>query len=398
WHVVYLSTTTDGRPILTLYLANAYATSYASEYWYSATHAFPWNMYGTSYLRAFLNNSGNYSSNGNDLVTYQPSADDALATVKALDNVLVTPSNVAWQASGQDARTLSFAINHASELGGPYRASNENYETESNDGWFSTSANLSTLVGYRNWIDDEIWIPSASEIETIWQLSTQQRSSSQNVWTRSAIHDKYSNCLYILNTEGGIDQRNLGIESILGVRPALHIDLSAKELCAHSEYVLDESYHNDTALYRCTHCGDSYYVENGNRNYLHEIAIGLTSAAYDTNLIIRIYNDSIDALDIRDVMDTICPDTPQFDEDGVLIYNPNNALIGCGGEVILNTDPTQKFNVLYAIGRRVASQGQFSILVYYDWFGTVENTSHYFIMRDDHIDNNVTCTDTVTQV
>ncbi|MCM1404420.1 MAG: hypothetical protein NC133_02885, partial [Prevotella sp.] len=166
----------------------------------------------------------------------------------------------------------------------------------------------------------------------------------------------------------------------------------------HDYQPVDSSPSPDLMLYRCTRCHDSYYVENGNRNYLHEIAIGLTSAAYDTNLIIRIYNDSIDALDIRDVMDTICPDTPQFDEDGVLIYNPNNALIGCGGEVILNTNPTPKFNVLYAIGRRVASQKQFSILVYYDWFGTGKNTSHYFIMRDDHIDDQIMLTDTVTQV
>ncbi|MCM1404563.1 MAG: hypothetical protein NC133_03660 [Prevotella sp.] len=152
-------------------------------------------------------------------------------------------------------------------------------------------------------------------------------------------------------------------------------------------------------LHFCQRCNYSKYQANDCHGaYEHKIVIGLTSEAYNTQLVICLYNDSNEMMDIRDVMDTICPDTPQFDEGGVLIYNPNNAPIGCSGEVTLNTNSTQKFNVLYAIGKRVASQKQFSILVYFNWFGTGGNTSHYFIMRDDHIDNNVTCTDTVTRV
>ncbi|MCM1404533.1 MAG: DUF6273 domain-containing protein, partial [Prevotella sp.] len=260
-------------------------------------------------------------------------------------------------------------------------------------------------------VSDTVWLPSACEMygfyltgkaaqrpttdmaRATWLDDRGPLASNFGVGSVNFLRGKLGvNCLTALN--GGTiltDAEHLAYnQNFFGFAPAFVLKASAvREVCQH-DYV-QESEDSDTGLvmYRCRICDECYYQENDSSGkYEHRIAIGLTSDAYHTNLQIRVRNDAIDALDIRYIIDKLC--------------QGNGVPIGCSGTVTLNDENAgsiKTFKITRAKGSHIAIKGQASVQVYFEWFATGgENTDHYFIMRDNHIDDSVTCDDTVTQV
>ncbi|MDE5549360.1 MAG: hypothetical protein K2J13_03810, partial [Clostridia bacterium] len=241
WMPVYLSKTTTGEAILTLWLASTessntssqqeiapYATSYNTN---SSVQPYC-NMYATSYVRAkVLNNSGLYYTNyGNNGAAGSPTSVSYTATSNGsnkyeqlttgnLAQYLATPSQVAWQA-------------------------NANYQA--NDLAFTGY----THSQYKNWQNDKLWLPSLYETYTsnltanstattftdnggLWKLSTTQRSNNYYMYLRSGKYNNngiYSTLdNYILGANGGNSNAGYNYETVVtscGIRPALHLNLT----------------------------------------------------------------------------------------------------------------------------------------------------------------------------
>ena len=209
---------------------------------------YPTNMYGTSYIRAKLNNggmyavipesgnptsiTGNYDTNGyeanykfKDFVSNGTHADGVLTPY------LVTPANISWQETGQDAREYAEC---------PNKLSNENWGAEPNDGFYlqgSDYYNWADKEGNDVWKDDYLWLPSMSETgyndsyPGMWSLNTNERSynSSGSIscsQSRSA-YNAISHYTYLLYSSGADYHSTSDVRNSNDVRPALHLNLTA---------------------------------------------------------------------------------------------------------------------------------------------------------------------------
>jgi len=226
WTPVYLSETTGGVPIITLWLSGINASgkySYSSDFsqtqdispltdgWNSTTSsAASWNtpseMYGSSYMRAVtLNNGGYYSSvhtvgtsaiGDHSTRTAQPDITDVSAyaasdtnnkfynfTRGALSQFIVAPFEVDWQ--GDQKNSVTQVVNSNINL------NNESYNSVGN---INSSANFegktyndggTTVDLYGQWKNDKVWLPSLTEVGNtngtngIWKCSTSQRQTDK---------------------------------------------------------------------------------------------------------------------------------------------------------------------------------------------------------------------------
>ena len=209
-------------------------------------------MYGTSYIRAKLNNGGNYinitSNSANPTSVdqiYTPVSDYKFADFVqegVLTEYMVTPANISWQENGQSARTT---------LGFSHNMSNENWTdsktgaTDDSNFYNSEAYNYAgkTFNGYGNstWKGDYLWLPSMTETGHalsslgMWNLSPYERSdyrnsSSQYSWSRSA--DSLSTDIHCLSSDGADDYGIIlpgqqSVNNSYAIRPALHLNLSA---------------------------------------------------------------------------------------------------------------------------------------------------------------------------
>ena len=263
WIVVYLSKAQNnaddpsddvaGDVIVTLWLSGEYTLDKStfgnsSRFWgtNNPSSGVPTNMYGTSYIRARLNNGGNYinitSNSANPTSVdqiYSPLSDYKFsAFVSNGDNAdgeltpyLVTPAQISWQENGQSAKTT---------LGFSYNCSNENWTNTktgaTDDSNFYGDYNYAgkTFSGYGNstWKDDYLWLPSFTETgysdsrPGMWDLSVAERSNGTgSSWSRSA-DDVNGLSLYLLNSSG--NYRNFDdVTNSFAVRPALHLNLTS---------------------------------------------------------------------------------------------------------------------------------------------------------------------------
>ncbi len=306
WEIVYLSTTMDGRPILTL--AWPGKASFTTSVWNSFRNdrtyeVYPSDMYGTSYIRTkVLNNAGGYSTDGgrtlNNLVTPDPSHPLAKFTVPSVTgsvtDVIVKPSQVEWQRTGQIGSTYH-KFNHK----------NENWGEEPSTGWCTYfdnesypdnySNNYSKIDHYGDWQDDYLWLPSVTECKVIWQTHDMDYDFTyQHLWTRSgsnsyhAFPGEYPNYTY----NNLVDQeRNL--------YPALHLDLSAPELCVHKygawEYVstdADGMIHQQRVCQKCGRVGEQRTVYPT----LHHITITGDVSGNREQLTINFYSTRVEVI------------------------------------------------------------------------------------------------------
>ncbi|MCM1404663.1 MAG: YDG domain-containing protein, partial [Prevotella sp.] len=290
WYAVYLSTTMDGRPILTLYLVNP-LDDLKSKFAYSsstmgtdiATSEYPSSMYGVSVVRTIALNNGGLCRQGDDAHANEVAKNEnhqlAALTISTQPGnycaAIITPSEVEWQKNG---------YNYTAE----YLRPNEGWGKVTDGNWyyfnsyFYGSMNITGKTHYADWQNDTLWLPSAYELaaDGVWQLSDDQRSSSANSWTRSSSVTGIDRAVALTTTgefcEVDEDVNSGGlVRHELSVRPALHIDLSATALMADwdetpSDVTVTynalnqtiEQMHNQPSWYRDTMT--ITYTQNGN--------------------------------------------------------------------------------------------------------------------------------------
>ncbi len=252
WQVVYLSKAQNnaddpsddvaGDVIVTLWLSGDEELD-ASMFGYTENNTYgtgdpnsgvPTNMYGTSYIRAKLNNGGNYieiTSNGSNPTSisgsYSPVSNYKFADFVqdgVLTEYMVTPANISWQESGQSAKTT---------LSWTYNLSNENWSRDTLDtGFYSSGYNYAHKEYSDTWKDDYLWLPSMTETGRndstpgMWSLSVAERSNgTTSSWSRSA-YGAISSFAYGLNSSGdNASYSNVHVSR--AVRPALHLNLTS---------------------------------------------------------------------------------------------------------------------------------------------------------------------------
>ena len=239
WTVTHLTKDTSGNTIVTLWQASE-STTVKWNPWYDSatTHAYPSNMYSTSFVRAdALNSGGNgyvATKGATTLTKVAQKADHKYArltmpSVKgSLTDFIVKPSAVAYQ--GNQNNNVGGTIGNIG-----YTLPNEAYGTPSGTvNWYVDSErnmDYSSKSGYADWKEDYIWLPSLTETgrdETtngIWALSNNQRSNSAISWLRSGRND-YAYTAYYLAAAGSFINNSL-VTNSYAVRPALHLNLDS---------------------------------------------------------------------------------------------------------------------------------------------------------------------------
>ena len=237
----------DGNVILTLWQATATSDTIESAQWNegadttTGTNAKPYNMYGTSAIRAkTLNNGGYYITSSKTLSTSPAtqSSDNPYAkfNMSAADggsniyDYLVAPRYLSWQYDqsrgklwiGDSAK--GYVNNESWGKFGSGAFHNSAYCYEGND-------------YYSDWKDDLVWLPSIVETGDntrtgLWVTETEQRTSSgTNTWLRSAGSINYYSANSL--TSAGVSYNRIASESLL-VRPALHLNLTSAAAAANT--------------------------------------------------------------------------------------------------------------------------------------------------------------------
>lgn len=281
WMPVYLSSSKTGDAILTLYLAStsngngstsqqevSYFTN-DGNYSVSTSHAFPANMYSTSYIRAVsMGNNGVYTRHNskgdttagyknydakviesscnkfNDFIKYYGDGEpedlnrDILGRTEGLLYPdLATPSEITWQ-SDECAATYLAGTTYAD-----YCWPNEAYSTPKTGNYYMPGFNYTTKQNYNLWQNDKVWLPSLSEVGNgdidvqgtdttngIWKLTKEQRSNTTLSWLRTAAVDTPRTSNYSTYTMYGLDAAGdvalIDVDKEAGVRPAIHLNLS----------------------------------------------------------------------------------------------------------------------------------------------------------------------------
>ncbi|MDE6613258.1 MAG: hypothetical protein K2K28_01735, partial [Clostridia bacterium] len=139
---------------------------------------------------------------------------------------------------------------------------NEAYGTPWKEYYYSGTGSVNTgyggngvniKVGYGDWADDYLWLPSISEIykdknSGVWGLSDEQRATEENVWLRTGNHSNAGEVI-TLNSYGIINSQTCN-EYL--VRPALHLDLTEAEQAAQlPEPEVEVVFDIKSTLYTC---------------------------------------------------------------------------------------------------------------------------------------------------
>lgn len=256
WTVTFLSRSTQGDLVATLWLTNAYQSAWASrsstegdgygfdsgvlkskfslwEDFDSDESSYPSNMYGTSYVNAVtLNNGGYYSTDGETLQSVSKRSSSAFAffTNSGFTDYLVTPRNISWQRN-------------------QYSIKNNADNNESiNDVTFSSNdeGNYKNKDHYTDWADSYVWLPSRSEVGS----NTKENTSNEGFWGLSVAQlasisggTDYDADMDWTRSGGGYDGANVGLiyagsrTNVGGlgtysttkarIRPCIHLNLTA---------------------------------------------------------------------------------------------------------------------------------------------------------------------------
>ena len=244
WTVTYLTQDREsGNVVVSLWMTSAPTQSVWNE-WSSETYsdAFPSNMYGTSLIRSKEFNSGSgYAASAADaaqgtarLTPCPQSAEHRYAPFTmspdteigkaSLTEYLVRPRKIAYQES---ECMHVFASSWST-------APNEAYGTPSYESYYYESMDYSDKPQYNDWADDYLWLPSLAEtgyggyyggVAGIWNLSLNQRSNNEVIWSRTGGYSVPYGACYI-DTGGSFGGNSVSVTTTYGVRPALHLDLT----------------------------------------------------------------------------------------------------------------------------------------------------------------------------
>ena len=277
WYATYLSKSSSGDVVLTLWLVESFGGITFSNCGschggHNVNCRFPDNMYGSSYVRAVINNGQNTNSTDGSIGKYANFTTTTLSyTVSAgentigtefekfttssvsgnLINYLITPSNIKWQAT-QNAYTTS-------GMGVTLNNDSYDYSQIVNPDWSKMhttvdySSHASIAPNFADWKEDYIWLPSVAETgfsgpeDGLWKTSVAQRTSSSTAWLRSANYQDYNYAYYLRSTDGSLN----AIENVpncgntYGVRPALHLNLTKAEAASVVEVPVPQNISED---------------------------------------------------------------------------------------------------------------------------------------------------------
>ena len=243
------NTPSNGDIILTLWQAYPDETSQWNTWNSGATSTTPANMYGNSYIRAVtLGNGGKYvtSAGATSTATAGSGSYSTFQSSTGLGQYLVAPRYMKWQKEES-------ALN-STDIG--YRFNNESW----NLGGTGSAGSYLGNTYYNSWANDLVWLPSLSETgysdtyTGLWKTTSTIRSNPSYAWLRSAHYNVYTHSYY-LNSSGGYN-KNL-VNSIYGVRPALHFNLTAaaKEVAlSHTTHTLEWKTDGTYHWQACTGC------------------------------------------------------------------------------------------------------------------------------------------------
>ncbi|MDE7329324.1 MAG: hypothetical protein K2N57_06275, partial [Clostridia bacterium] len=230
WMVTSITkdTTDDENIVATLYLAEPQS---AMPWLPSYASVIGCNAYCTSNLRyALVEDSATASTWG----LFRHTTTDDFA-----EQYLVQPKNINYQ----------LYENHKDCEGGlGYTLPNDSLSTPKNTvAWGAASyssggswqlGNWTSAQDYTAWGEDYIWIPSATEVgwsnhnstDNIWGLDNNQRMADDYFsWIRSGYYSGYD-ASYVVTTLGAWE--GYWLNTVNGIRPALHLNLSAAALGA----------------------------------------------------------------------------------------------------------------------------------------------------------------------
>ena len=229
WAPVYLSRSTDGDPILTLWLATDVYNSTWSDGTYSTSTKKIFNgteIYSNTYDGSFIRHQ--LSGKTGWTTTWGTGSNQNSANAKigamvsdfygsgSLAKYVVTPSKVGWQTGSGSGRLKN-------DPGWAGNASSANYPCD--------------------WINDNVWLPSVYEVSDSTLTADSTKSSfiadgglwGVNVgeicdvnhsysWLRSALSSNYAHSHFLDSNSGAFSS----VPSLVnGVRPAIHLNLKS---------------------------------------------------------------------------------------------------------------------------------------------------------------------------
>ncbi|MDE7453909.1 MAG: hypothetical protein K2N22_05820 [Clostridia bacterium] len=258
WTPVYLSDSTSGDKVLTLWLtdsaqltraATPFAVNTSGAGW-SGSGSYPSAMYGRSYVRInVLNAGGQWATSASALSNqYNQDPDNEWArftmdqsaltgTKKSLTRFLAKPVDMEWQAleSATKSGYTGFDSTHTTMANESYLKNGEKSFSGKTftSSYKTTGANVESCSGYSDWKDDYVWLPSMVEIGqtsvnanagSVWRCTATQRPSSADNFVRSMTYD-YATRTFLVQSGGGIWYPQTTSEA-KRVRPAIHLNLS----------------------------------------------------------------------------------------------------------------------------------------------------------------------------
>lgn len=274
WMPVYISRSTSGDAILTLYLSategangstsQQEAGTFSHDGLYSSVQscAAPSNSYGTSHMRtvslgnAYTNGAksqyASYDENHTNYSRLYPATLKESNYNKFTDFVkgedftgtfyedIATPSELEWQADESYAEY----INEDPYL--DYAWPNESYSNPKSGNYYQPTFfdyNATNKTNYNVWQYDKVWLPSLTEVGTgdidgngvdttngVWKLTADKRSNKISSWLRTAnttvpkTGDYSTYTMFAMDKDGHVT--NADVNEKCAIRPAIHLNLS----------------------------------------------------------------------------------------------------------------------------------------------------------------------------
>ncbi len=310
WTPTYLSTTKDGKPILTFWLATAEQLSgktYDLENVFNSNGAAPYGvfnstnnpsadypdtMYGVSYMRSVvLNNGGFYitSSGGATTAEHDKNENNAFANftmpkISGIADCIVTPSEVEWQEKGQSAPVHGWS----------YNSSGENWSKDTPDDGFYPGMNFASKDKSDAWKDDLLWLPSFSElgfdsssgaVAGIWETSIYQRRCPTWNYTRSTYE---TNAGYVVVVRENNPASYTQIQGSYCVRPAFHLDLNKMLENIMGDFIIDDLWDSN-----------NNQINNDNINSLYNLIASKDNASYED--VLQLAQEKKTAIDLQEI-------------------------------------------------------------------------------------------------
>ncbi len=278
---------------------------------------YPANSYGTSYIRTVvLNNSSldgerfNYYATGNDNVVEhyqdwdhifapftmfdynapQKLQDEGIFGLKSFLVPLCEYSYVMGQVSNYDYQLPNESTDGNSGFSPNPSFVSENYYNERFN--YSEHHNYETNIGYYQWLEDTLWLPSYTEVRAggLWATSTGQRANVNgsssvssgiygHTWLRSGAYNSANKALRITAAGAATATTGGNVNYKYGVRPALHLNLDKA-----SKYTTGLNWINQA---------DTSWKGLGTESspYLISSAEELAGIAYEVNINKHLYRD-----------------------------------------------------------------------------------------------------------